>query len=33
MDSGTEEPASAALGFLQVEFAPESEPQGLIDWE
>ena len=33
MDSGTEEPATAALGFLQVEFAPESEPQGLIDWE
>ena len=33
MDSGTEEPATAALGFLQVEFAPKSEPQGLIDWE
>ena len=33
MDSGTEEPATATLGFLQVEFAPESEPQGLIDWE
>ena len=33
MDSGTEEPATAALGFLQAEFAPGSEPQGLIDWE
>ncbi len=33
MDSAPEEPATAALGFLQVEFAPDSEPQGLIDWE
>ena len=33
MDSAPEEPATAALGFLQVEFAPENEQTGLIDWE
>ncbi len=33
MDSTTEEPATANLGFLQVDFAPESEQTGLIDWE
>ena len=33
MDSATEEPATANLGFLQVDFAPESEQTGLIDWE
>src|SRR4028118_1093306 len=33
MDGATEEPATAALGFLQVEFAPKEEQTGLIDWE
>ena len=33
MDSASEEPATATLAFLQVEFAPESEQTGLIDWE
>lgn len=33
MDSAPEEPATANLGFLQVDFAPESEQTGLIDWE
>jgi osmoprotectant transport system permease protein len=33
MDSASEEPATANLAFLQVDFAPESEQTGLIDWE
>jgi osmoprotectant transport system permease protein len=33
VDSASEEPATANLGFLQVDFAPESEQTGLIDWE
>ena len=33
MDSASEEPATANLGFFQVDFAPESEQTGLIDWE
>jgi len=33
VDSAPEEPATANLGFLQVDFAPESEQTGLIDWE
>ncbi len=35
MDSAFEEPATAnnLLAFLQVDFAPESEQTGLIDWE
>ena len=32
MDSASDDPPTAVLGFLQAEFAPESE-QGLIDWE
>jgi osmoprotectant transport system permease protein len=32
VDSASDDPPTAILGFLQVEFAPESE-QGLIDWE
>ncbi|MDQ4127300.1 MAG: ABC transporter permease [Actinomycetota bacterium] len=33
MDSATEDPPTANLAFLQVDFAPESEQTGLIDWE
>ena len=33
MDSASDEPPTALLGFLQVEFAPKEEQTGLIDWE
>jgi osmoprotectant transport system permease protein len=33
MDSASDDPPTAMLGFLQVDFAPESEQTGLIDWE
>ena len=32
MDSASDDPPTAALGFLQAQFAPESEQTGLIDW-
>jgi osmoprotectant transport system permease protein len=33
MDSASDDPPTAMLGFLQVDFAPESEQTGYIDWE
>ena len=33
MDSASDDPPTATLGLLQVEFAPKEEQTGLIDWE
>jgi osmoprotectant transport system permease protein len=33
VDSASDDPPTAMLGFLQVEFAPKEEQTGLIDWE